>query len=46
MGLGKKAKRAGCCEAFKEQRGKACKGCPLMDVLTKKQRRKLKERYR
>lgn len=47
--MGKKAKLAkklGCCEAFRDHRGKACKGCPLMAALSKQQRRALKDRYR
>jgi hypothetical protein len=44
--LGKKAKKLGCCEKFKAKRGRACKDCPLMESLSKKERRALRERYR
>ena len=33
-----------CCESYKEK-GKACKNCPLMKALGKKERRKLLERH-
>lgn len=46
MGFGKRAKEVGCCEKFKRKRGKACKDCPLMAVLSKQERRALRERYR
>jgi hypothetical protein len=44
--VGKRAKKLGCCEKFKEKPGRACKDCPLMATLSKKARRKLLERYR
>lgn len=46
MGWGKRAKEVGCCEKFRKKRGKACKGCPLMAVLSKPERKALRERYR
>lgn len=44
--MGKRAKQLGCCEKFKKKRGKACKDCPLMASLSKRERRELRERYR
>jgi hypothetical protein len=44
--MGKRARALGCCEAYKDKRGKACKGCPYVATLTKKARRKLKQRDR
>jgi hypothetical protein len=44
--VSKAAKKVGCCERFKEKKGKACKGCPLMAGLGKKERRKVVEKWR
>jgi hypothetical protein len=34
-----------CCERYREGK-KLCKGCPLRETLTKKARRKLREKHR
>jgi len=43
--MGKKAKRLGCCERFKEKRKGPCKDCPLIATLSKKERKKLLARH-
>jgi len=46
VGWGKRARELGCCEKFRKKRGRGCKGCPLMAVLSKPERKALRERYR
>lgn len=43
--MSKVAQKLGCCERFKTKR-RACKNCPLLASLSKKQRRRLLEKYR
>lgn len=43
--MGKKAKKLGCCERFKQKRKSACKECPLLASLSKKERKKLLARH-
>jgi len=45
VGVHKKAKKLGCCERFREKRKSPCKHCPLMDTLSKQERRKLLARH-
>ncbi|MCZ7650368.1 MAG: hypothetical protein M5U13_04040 [Thermoanaerobaculia bacterium] len=40
-----KKDRDDCCERYREGK-KLCKGCPLRETLTKKERRKLREKHR
>jgi hypothetical protein len=44
--MGKKAKKLGCCEAYKDDKGKTCKDCPYAATLSKEKRKALKEKYR
>jgi len=43
--MGKKAKKLGCCERFKKKGKGPCDDCPLMESLSKKERKKLLARH-